>query len=595
MTDRYTRTFESHEAGYVKGIPVLFEASSLLKDNKEDTEIAQLKFRCIGKPIKSMMVSLDVLDDQGTVLAEDHRFAYSELNVQRGEYFGTQTPIPLGKCEGKSLKVRILNAVLADGTELSNEADFLPVPSPEPLTDVLEENSLVQHRKIYGNNQTTVPLQFEDIWFCGCGAVNHDSENICHVCGKTLTELKEGTDPEYLSKETDYREADQLINENTADSLAKAAELLALIPDYKDSGEKAERINEQLKTMREIETAARLEAQKRSKKKTIILAGIGTAAAVVLLTVFFTVIRPKLLYAKAAEAMKAEDYTQAKDLLTKISDYNDASSLIEECERGITYQEGQDLLQKEDYKGAIDKFSSITSYKQSSKYLVSARSGYTKQLFNQKDYDAAYEQLSHLDSTVYTDEDLKKIIYSYAKSIMNGSDYEKALDIFTNLGDYLDSADLLMQTKFNYVSKHQDSQDQTTYSYITELIDAGYKDAKSLYNEIYAWKVSFVCLNTSPDDTTTNLSSVSKYDTFYVHFKLTGGPPGESTTWTFTSYWPDGGTISKESDGEWYSDSDIWVNGSYFKNPQVGATGTATVIIYIDGKEMCRKSFTLTN
>ena len=177
---------------------------------------------------------------------------------------------------------------------------------------------------------------------------------------------------------------------------------------------------------------------------------------------------------------------------------------------------------------------------------------------------------------------------------MNGSEYIKAINLFESLGDYSDSRDLINQTKYNYVINHRNSNDTITYEYLKELKDLDYKDAASVFHDVYDWNVRFLCLNTSENDETTNVSSVSKYDTFYTHFKLTGGEPGSETDWSWSIYWPDGTSTSGTSDSALLSNGTLYVYGWYY-NPENGATGTCTVVIYIDDEEKCSTSFILTN
>ena len=57
-------------------------------------------------------------------------------------------------------------------------------------------------------------------------------------------------------------------------------------------------------------------------------------------------------------------------------------------------------------------------------------------------------------------------------------------------------------------------------------------------------------------------------------------------------YWPDGKEDGKDFQDSAYVDGDFYVYG-WYENPFYGATGTVTIIIYAEGNEIGRTSFTI--
>ena len=86
-------------------------------------------------------------------------------------------------------------------------------------------------------------------------------------------------------------------------------------------------------------------------------------------------------------------------------------------------------------------------------------------------------------------------------------------------------------------------------------------------------------MNNSEKDETTNKSSISRYDRFYCHVKLSGGPPDGSTRLKYVLYFPDGSTYSGKWNFDWHAGTTSWCCG-YYRNPSNGATGTFRVRIY---------------
>lgn len=146
---------------------------------------------------------------------------------------------------------------------------------------------------------------------------------------------------------------------------------------------------------------------------------------------------------------------------------------------------------------------------------------------------------------------------------------------------YKDSLDQINKAKYGYISTHKSSESFTTYLYLKNLKDIGYKDSADIFKELYAWKATIVA-NDSETNETKRMSPLSKYGNWYFHIKLTGGEPNANTTVKYIGCFPDGSTSS----GKW--DAGSWADGYsgtcwfYYDNPAYGRQGTFTIKV-MDG------------
>ena len=129
---------------------------------------------------------------------------------------------------------------------------------------------------------------------------------------------------------------------------------------------------------------------------------------------------------------------------------------------------------------------------------------------NAGNFDYAYQKFSELNSYEDSAVRMREVRYCLSVALLNNKQYDAAY-------------------KYNYIQAHYDRYDVMTYEYLTELRQEDYRDTRSLYQKLYAWHITNICVNSSSEDTTTNLPSISKYDPVYVHFTVTGGIPNGET------------------------------------------------------------------
>lgn len=209
MSDRYSRVTLLPENLYVEGAPVVIAAGALLKDNEEKKMLAQLKIRNIGaniiKAVKVQITSMDVL---GNVLGDEIEYQYLDLEIARGMDFGAKEPIALSDATTRQFTVRVSEVIFDNGTNwLAGDAEWKPLAPPPLLESALGDFQLAKQYGIeYGRDSKYLYTKEKDLWWCPCGAINHQNENLCHKCKKNAGVL-EKMDIEDLKAKRDERVA----------------------------------------------------------------------------------------------------------------------------------------------------------------------------------------------------------------------------------------------------------------------------------------------------------------------------------------------------------------------------------------------------
>ena len=86
---------------------------------------------------------------------------------------------------------------------------------------------------------------------------------------------------------------------------------------------------------------------------------------------------------------------------------------------------------------------------------------------------------------------------------------------------------------------YKDDRTAKVEEYMSDLMAVKYSGIQEIYDEYYAWHVSIVA-NTSEDDNSSDVSTVSRKDTVYFHATLSGGEPSEQIMLYYEVTWPGG-------------------------------------------------------
>ena len=327
MGETYTRLYSLPERLYTMGAPVVVAAGALLKDNRNGNIIVQLKIQNIyNKTIKAVTVKVASMDTVGRTLGEETEYRYLDLNVKRNEFFGQQVPIVVPDEQTRSYSVKVTEAVFDDNTVWTGNEIWEPLEKPDPIEKKIANGELVrQYRIKYGKNSKYLLKQEKDLWFCTCGAINHESELSCCSCHIDRKKLEE-FDMDALKKECDVRLED----------------------------ERKERERKQAE--------AAVEAKKKQKKIKMIVVGVAAAVAVAAVGVVIKDnLNKKKLYNQGLALLEDGKYDDSIALFESLKGYKDSKEQIIDAE----YQEAAKYEKSGEYEEALALYEELGDYKDS--------------------------------------------------------------------------------------------------------------------------------------------------------------------------------------------------------------------------------------
>lgn len=281
-------------------------------------------------------------------------------------------------------------------------------------------------------------------------------------------------------------------------------------------------------------------------------------------------------YLFAKELFAEGNYSKALELLKGLAkeNYKDSADLLQE----VTYQYAIVSFEKNNFEDAYNSFISIPEYKDVPDRITESTYQYALLLEDSEQWEKAKKLFNSLDDYNDSAAKWKFCNYQYALQMMHEKQYQKAVVAFQELEKYEDSETLLLEARYNYVLANKNIYSYTTYQYLTDLKAKRYKDTEDIYKELYSWKVTIIAINTS-ENSTANMSSISRYNELFVHFIVSGGAPGDSFNLKARGKFPNGSTTSSTSEYKWYNgDSGYW--SFYYTEPAYGSPGTFTVEFY---------------
>ena len=227
MSERYLKLFSLEENLYIPGSPVSIAAGALLKDTQTGRILGQLKLQNISdQPIKAATVELVPLDTVGNPLGEPVSYQYLDLKVTRDAYWGSQDPIRFSDPSTRAYTASVKEVIFSDNSiwTAPNSA-WKALPAKTTLETQLDDFELVtQYKMHFGLDCQYAYQTVEDLWYCPCGAVNHQGERACHSCQKDSNELA-GVDWDLLRKEAAERVAQKRAEEAALAAEKKAKQL----------------------------------------------------------------------------------------------------------------------------------------------------------------------------------------------------------------------------------------------------------------------------------------------------------------------------------------------------------------------------------
>ena len=218
---------------------------------------------------------------------------------------------------------------------------------------------------------------------------------------------------------------------------------------------------------------------------------------------------------------------------------------------------------------------------------------YGRKKIDDKDYENASYYLQKAVGYEDAEDWYLNATYTAACQNFDNKNYIKAVNEFEKCLDYKDSSEKILEAKYAYVCAHKYDPDVDTENYTRQLAKVDYKDSKDIYDQIFQWKITVIAINDS-ESSNTDMDSVSRQSTIYVHTKLEGGEQGESTKIKCVTKWPDGGKTISYSSNKWGRGyTGTW--SFWYNNPSYGTTGQLSATFYDDkGNEIGSGSVRIT-
>ena len=316
-----------------------------------------------------------------------------------------------------------------------------------------------------------------------------------------------------------------------------------------------------------------------------------------------------IFYRIAVNAEGNKNYTLAYELFTDLNrkNYSDSFSHLKDC--SVEY--ARVLIAEGNHKSAYDilNTNTIKNHKDASTLIDECKKELAQEALNNKYYSEAFDYYTSIKSYKTTDELYRKIVYEWAKSmtssyktITNTADgfkeYYNMILRLDKMLDYKDAKDIKHKLMLKYGAAAEDSTDSSVrkqaQTYLKELISIGYENAQKTYDQTFAWKAEIVA-NNDENNKTTNMTSISKYNKWYFHIKLSGGEPGATVNLKVAGFFPDGSTHYGSWNFKWKDGTSSWYR-FWYNYPGSSPGGTFTMKLYDSSwKLIAEKSVKITN
>ncbi len=330
MAGRYEKLFNLDERLYIPTSPVIIEAGALLKDNANNSVLAQLKIKNItSKIIKALTVVVKSYDTVGEPIGVEVEHQYLDLSIGRDNLFGTKEPITLADNKTRSFSVNVTNVVFVDNTTWENtNTDWTTIPQQEVIT--LDEIETASYHGFYKVADNKVVMDHEDLWLCTCGAVNHSDEEVCHHCGNKKEDLTT-IDFEDFHNKAYYATAVAKAKSGSILDYEKAIKLLETVRLYNDAADKIVEYSEAIQKLKD-----KFEAEKKAKIKKGIIIG-AVVLAFIIICMIANSISNASDYKKANALLEAQSYSEAAEIYNDLGAYKDSIHLMNLCDFHLEY------------------------------------------------------------------------------------------------------------------------------------------------------------------------------------------------------------------------------------------------------------------
>lgn len=293
MSERYKQVKLYENFKFYPTSPIDILKGAIYIDNMTSKAVFQLKFiNMQDKHIKAIYIQIIGSNDLGEKI-ENQEYTYLDLNVGKGQEFGTNELKELRNNTIRNINVIINKVIYEDNTIWENTKDtsYDRVPLnkiDENLLFLANQKAIAQGLQL---NNIYYPTENQNYWTCICGAYNSNSYDKCYRCS--------------CSKDIAFNR----YNKN---------ELQKDLAVYKEQEQEKQKQKQAIKKQK----------LKKIKKITIICIPI-IVILVIMLYLFYIESAKSNKYKNAIEDYNNKDFDEAIELFTELGDYKDSKTYTE--------------------------------------------------------------------------------------------------------------------------------------------------------------------------------------------------------------------------------------------------------------------------
>ena len=475
-----------HRITWEEKCPIQLSAVQISRDTTTTATFLQVKVKNISNdPIVSIAAALTIeVPDKPD---EAMPLEYLDTDIPAGTE-KTLKPQRLAQANITSCNLVIRRVDFSNKTWHSTTS-----PKPLPQRQALSLSPKARAQRAYalslGENDEIVNGTVQDHsgwWVCACGQANIGRATCCK-CGTVKerlldTENEQDLLAEYNDRVDDiYEQACDLSKDDASKKeLKTASKLFTSIKDEKDSAEKAKGCDERIQSISS--------AQGRKIRRGVITATTSVVALGLIIALGIFVIVPNVKYAIAANYANSGQYKDAIAAFEELGDFKDSPKRAIQCKVDDCETQVRNALESDNY-------------------------------------DEAYRCAQTLAGLDGGWDRLEPIAEAAAESFMQQQDYGRAEKWFA----FTHNEESRKTAMYQYATNHLNHDDQATYFYLKELSEANYKDAASLYDQLYYWQFEFG-ISTSEQAKDQNTWEGKNFGNVYAFAKATNGPLSSSNS-----------------------------------------------------------------
>ena len=451
IMQRYEKIMTISESLYQEKCPIIFVKGALLKDNKLNKNILQLQFQNLGLNIcKAVYVSIDCSDVENKKV-ETVKKRYIDLTLKYKNAFGENIPIELSSELSRKFQISIEKIIFADDSIVEYSGKMCAVEAPDELKELKDlKNQFI--REVEKDNRitrcTVKPTVINGLWYCACGALNHDSNDKCGMCKIDREKLFSFLNTDFLEEQNNEYLRQKEIEEN-------------------------ERKLQEEKRLEELRQQEEAKKEKKKKHKKILKCAVILAILlVVLYGLGIKFVVPAIKYSSALKSISNGNFEEGYTILTELGDYKDSSEQILKGK----YEQAVKCIETGEYHKGYEIFSELGSYSDSANQIKKGKYKQASEFLEKKQYMSAIRVYVEIKGYLDSEEKLAETRYQYAQHSIDCKEYKIAVEQLEKILNYKDSTNLYQETCYRYAQRCIEDKKYTVPIYLADRIEFNTKN-----------------------------------------------------------------------------------------------------------------------